>query len=70
MTGKKKCRWEVEEQEVFRKLKRLLIIVLVLAVLNSSYKFWIEVNALGYTVGRVLSQQQSNNFCQPVTYIS
>jgi len=39
MTGKKKCRWEVEEQEVFRKLKRLLIIVLVLAVLNNGYKF-------------------------------
>jgi len=39
MTGKKKCRWGVEEQGAFRKLKRLLTIVLILAVLNNGYKF-------------------------------
>jgi len=32
MTGKKELRWKVEEQETFRKLKRLLTIVPVLTV--------------------------------------
>ena len=39
MTGKKEWRWGVEKQEAFRKLKRLLITALVLAVLDNNHKF-------------------------------
>ena len=70
MTGKKEWRWGVEKQEAFRKLKRLLITALVLAVLDNNHKFWMEIDALEYTVRKVLSQQQSNNSQQLVAYIS
>ena len=39
----------------------MLITTLILVVLDNSYKLWIEVYALEYIVGRVLSQQQSDN---------
>jgi len=39
MTGKKEWRWGVEEQEALRKLKRLLITALVLAVSDNDHKF-------------------------------
>ena len=48
----------------------MLTITLELAVLDNGYKFWIKVNASGYVVGRVLSQQQSNNSWWLVAYIS
>jgi len=40
----------------------LLITVLVLTVLDNGHKFQIEINALEYAIGEVLSQQQSDNF--------
>ena len=58
-----------KKHDVFRKLKRLLTIALVLVVLDNSYKFQIEVNTSGYTVREVLFQQQSDNSWQPVAYI-
>ena len=59
-----------KKHDVFRKLKRLLTTALVLAVLDDSHKFQIEVNASWYTVREVLFQQQSDNPWQPVAYIS
>jgi len=40
----------------------LLITVLVLTVLDNGYKFQIEIDALEYAIGEVLSQKQSDNF--------
>ena len=35
---------------------------LVLAIPDNEHKFWIEVDTLGYAIGEVLSQQQTDGF--------
>ena len=60
----------MQEQGAFKKLKRLLTTAPVLAVPDNNCKFWMKVDASGYVVGGVLSQQQSDDSWQPVVYIS
>ena len=33
----------------------------VLAVLDNEHKFWMVVDTSGYAIGRILSQQQTDN---------
>jgi len=33
----------------------------ILAIPNSKRKMWLETNALGYAIGKVLSQQQEDD---------
>jgi len=55
---------------VFDKLKKRMTTASVLAVPDNKHKFQIEVDVLGYAIGRVLSQQQTNSFWQPIVFIS
>jgi len=43
--------------------------VLVLAIPDNEHKFWIEVDTSGYTIGEVLSQQQTDGFWWLIVFI-
>lgn len=42
---------------------------LTLAIPNLQQRLQLETNALGYTIGGVLSQQQKNNSWRPIVYL-
>jgi len=42
----------------------------ILAIPNADHKFWMEVDALGYAIGGVLSQRQDDSSWRPVSFIS
>ena len=58
-------RWGEAATQAFEKLKRAMINVLVLALLDFSQPFIVETDASGYGLGAVLKQNQ-----RPITYFS
>ena len=42
----------------------------ILAIPNADHKFWMEVDALGYAIGGMLSQRQDDSSWRPVSFIS
>ena len=58
LTGKREWKWGTEERSVFKKLKKLMASTPILAIPNADHKLCMEVDALGYAIGEVLSQQQ------------
>ena len=44
--------------------------ILVLAIPDPNQEFWMEVNASGYAIGEILSQQQTNDSWRPISFLS
>ena len=70
LTGKMEWKWGMEERSAFEKLKKLMTSTPVLAIPNADYKLCMEVDASGYAIGGVLSQQQSDESWRPISFIS
>jgi len=58
LKGKEEWKWTEEEQNAFEELKQKITTQLVLALPRREGKFRVEVDASGYTIGGVLSQEQ------------
>jgi len=42
----------------------------VLAIPDPNWEFQMEVDTLGYTIGGILSQWQTNNLWRPISFLS
>ena len=69
LTGKKAWKWSEEERRAFAKLKKFLTSTPTLAIPNSEYKLWIEINTLGYAIGEILTQQQPDESWKPILFL-
>ena len=58
LKGKKEWSWTEEHQKAFKKLKDKITNQLVLFFPRRKDKFRVEIDALGHTIGGVLSQEQ------------
>jgi len=65
-----KWRWEEEEQAVFDKLKKAFMTRPVLVAPDLDKEFRVEVDALNYATGGVLSIKCSDDLWRPVAFIS
>ena len=62
--------WGQAEENAFQTLKDLVMLEPVLVHPDQDQPFVLEVDALGYAVGAVLSQRKSDKKLHPVTYFS
>jgi len=62
LKGKKEWKWEKEHQEAFKELKEKITSQLVLSLPKREGKFRVEMDALGHTIGGVLSQEQDGKW--------
>ena len=62
--------WGTEQQEAFDTLKNRVISEPILAQLNLTEQFVLEVDALGYAVGAVLLQCKEDSKLHPIGYFS
>ena len=69
LKGKKDWKWEEEHQKAFNKLKKKITSQLVLSLLRRKGKFRVETDALGHTIGGVLSQEQDRKW-KPIAFLS
>ena len=69
LKGKKKWRWEEEHQRAFEELKEKITSQLVLSLPRREGKFRVETDALGHTIGGVLSQEQDGKW-KPIAFLS
>ena len=60
MKKDQKCNWTEKQEKVFKKLKERFTKELVLVILDLHKKMRIEVYALDYTTGGVLSTECEN----------
>jgi len=67
LTEKKK--WLEEERGAFEKLKKRMMNIPTLAIPKPNKEFRMKVDASGYAVGGVLSQQQENKSWKPIAYL-
>ena len=63
-------RWGKAEEDTFQTLKTLVTSEPVLVHPDQDQPFILEVDALGYTVGAVLSQRKNDKKLHPVAYFS
>jgi len=66
----KKWRWGEEQQAAFEQLKSIFTTRPVLATPKLDKKFRVEVDALNFATGGVLSVKCDNNLWRPVAFIS
>ena len=69
LKGKKEWKWEEEHQKAFDELKKKITSQLVLALPRREGKFRVETDALGHTIGGVLSQKQEGKW-KPIAFLS
>ena len=69
LKGKKEWKWGEEQQEAFKELKEKITSQLVLALPKREEKFQVETDALGHTIGGVLSQEQDGKW-RPIAFLS
>ena len=69
LKGKKEWRWEEEHQKAFEELKEKITSQLVLSLPRREGKFRVEMDALGHTIGGVLSQEQDGKW-KPIAFLS
>jgi len=60
----------MKERSAFEKLKKLMTSTPILTIPNTNHKLHMEVDASGYTIGGVLSQQQPDKSWRPISFIS
>jgi len=65
-----KWKWEGEQEEAFRRLKEVFTTEPVLAILNIDREMRVEVDALDYVMGGVLSMKCEDGKWRPVAFIS
>jgi len=65
-----KWKWEKEQEEVFRKLKAVFTIELVLAIPDIDKEMRVEADASDYATGGVLSTKCEDGKWRPVAFIS
>jgi len=58
LTGKIEWKWGMKKRSAFEKLKKLMTSTPILTIPNANHKLHMEVDASGYAIGGVLSQQQ------------
>jgi len=66
LEGKEEWKWTKEKQNAFKELKYKITTQLVLVLSRREGKFRIEVDASGYAIGGVLSQEQMETSCFPI----
>ena len=66
---KKECTWIDEYQQTFEELKKKITSQLVLSLPKREGKFRIEIDASGYAIGGVLSQEQEEKW-KPIAFLS
>jgi len=59
----------MEERSTFKKLKKLMTFTPILTIPNADHKLHMEVDASGYAIGGVLSQQQPDESWRPISFI-
>ena len=65
-----KWKWEKEQEETFGKLKRVFTIEPILAIPDIDREMRVEVDALDYATGGVLSLKYEDGKWRPVVFIS
>ena len=66
----KKWDWTEKQEKVFRELKEWFTKEPVLAALDIDKKMRMEVDALDYTTGEVLSMEYKDGLWRPVAFLS
>ena len=69
LKGKKEWEWKEEYQWAFEELKDKITSQLVLSLPKREGKFRVEIDALGYTIRGVLSQEQEGKW-KPIMFLS
>ena len=69
LKGKKEWKWEKEHQEAFEEFKEKITSQPVLSLPRREGKFRVEMNASGYAIGGVLSQEQDGKW-KPIASLS
>jgi len=69
LKGKKEWTWNEEYQKAFEELKKKITSQLVLLLPKRKGKFRIKINASGYAIGGVLSQEQEGKL-KLITFLS
>jgi len=69
LKGKQDWKWEEEEQNAFETLKARITEEPVLALPQREGQFRVEVDASGYAIGGVLSQEQAGKW-RPIAFLS
>ena len=69
LKDKKDWKWEEEQQKVFEELKEKITSQPVLSLLRREGKFRVEMDALGYAIEGVLSQEQDGKW-KPIVFLS
>ena len=67
---KQKWKWKKEQEEAFGKLKRVFTTEPVLAIPDIDREMRVEVDALDYATGGVLSLKYEDGKWRPVAFIS
>ena len=67
LKGKKEWSWTEEHHRVFKELKDKIISQLVLSLLKREDKFRVKMDALGYTIEGLLSQEQEGKW-RPIAF--
>ena len=71
LIGKKaKFQQRKEQKDVFRKIKELIVVELVLVLLDLSKPFEVEADSLDYTIGGQLGQHDENRKLYPIAFFS
>jgi len=68
LKGKKDWKWEEEHQKAFEELKEKITSQLVLSLPRREGKFRVEMDASGYAIGEVLSQEQDGKW-KPIVFL-
>ena len=66
----RKWEWTEKQEETFEELKKRFMQKLVLAALDLDKKMRMEVDALDYAMGEVLSMEGKDGKQRPVTFLS
>ena len=70
MKKDQKWNWKEKQEEAFRELKEQFTKELVLVALDLDKKMRMEVNALDYAMGGVLSMECKDRLWRPVVFLS
>ncbi|CEL54026.1 hypothetical protein RSOLAG1IB_11558 [Rhizoctonia solani AG-1 IB] len=65
-----KWQWTEKEEGLFRELQQAIINAPVIVHANPTKPYFLETNALGATLGSVLSQRQEDRRLHPIGYLS
>ena len=71
LIGKKaKFQQGIEQEDIFNRIKELIVAELVLVLLDLSKLFEVEANSLDYIIGRQLGQRDENRKLYPIAFFS